>query len=111
MSSKAHTVRRLTSARELRSASELLRLFIQQIEVGERTEKHFRSSNQSIRIVYCDIGAVDSAMEHGEVQPYIAPPLSEVSVSHACKKMVFTIYAVMRDNKAYVPCIPSKISA
>ena len=33
------------------------------------------------------------------------------SVGHACRKMVSIIYAVMRDNKAYVPCIPSEISA
>ena len=57
---------------------ELLRLFIQRIEVGERTEKYSRSSHQSIRIVYRDIGTVDSAMEQGEAQPRIAPPLSEV---------------------------------
>ena len=35
-------------------------------------------THQSIRIVYRDIGTVDSAMEQGEVQPHIAPPLSEV---------------------------------
>ena len=57
---------------------ELLRLFIQRIEVGERTEKYSRSSHQSIRIVYRDIGTVDSEMEQGEAQPRIAPPLSEV---------------------------------
>ena len=53
-------------------------MFIQRIEVGERTEKYSRSSHQSIRIVYRDIGTVDSAMEQGEAQPRIAPPLSEV---------------------------------
>ena len=53
-------------------------LFIQRIEVGERTEKYSRSSHQSIRIVYRDIGTVDSEMEQGEAQPRIAPPLSEV---------------------------------
>ena len=57
---------------------ELLRLFIQWIEVGERTEKYSRSSHQSIRIVYRDSGTVDSATEQGEAQPRIAPPLSEV---------------------------------
>jgi len=57
---------------------ELLRLFIQRIEVGERTEKYSRSSHQSIRIVYRDIGTVDSAMEQGAAQPHIAPPLSEI---------------------------------
>ena len=51
--------------------------FIQRIEAGERTEKYSRSSHQSIRIVYRDIGTVDSAMEQGEAQPRIAPPLSE----------------------------------
>ena len=44
-------------------------MFIQRIEVGERTEKYSRSSHQSIRIVYRDIGTVDSAMEQGEAQP------------------------------------------
>lgn len=53
---------------------ELLRLFIQRIEVGERTEKYSRNSHQSIRIVYRDIGTVDSAMEQGEAQSRIAPP-------------------------------------
>lgn len=68
--------KRYTDITEL--TPELLRLFIQWIEVGERTEKYSRSSHQSIRIVYRDIGTVDSAMEQGEVQPRIAPPLSEV---------------------------------
>ena len=53
-------------------------MFIQRIEFGERTEKDSLSSNQTIRIVYRDIGTVDSAMEQGEAQPRIAPPLSEV---------------------------------
>ena len=53
-------------------------MFIQRIEVGERTEKYSRSSHQSIRIVYRDIGTVDSAMEQGEAQPHIAPSLGEV---------------------------------
>ena len=57
---------------------ELLRLFIQRIEVGERSVKYSRSASQSIRIVYRDIGTVDSAMEQSEVQPHIARPLSEV---------------------------------
>ena len=68
--------KRYTDITEL--TPELLRLFIQRIEVGERTEKYSRSSHQSIRIVYRDIGTVDSAMEQGEAQPRIAPPLSEV---------------------------------
>ena len=68
--------KRYTDITEL--TPELLRLFIQRIEVGERTEKYSRSSHQSIRIAYRDIGTVDSEMEQGEAQPRIAPPLSEV---------------------------------
>lgn len=52
---------------------ELLRLFIQRIEVGERAKKYSHSSAQSIRIFYRDIGVVDSAMESGENLPHIAP--------------------------------------
>ena len=33
------------------------------------------------------------------------------SVGYACRKMVSIIYAVMRDNKAYTPCIQNEISA
>ena len=57
---------------------ELLRLFIRRIKVGERSVKYSRSAAQSIRIVYRDIGPVDSAIEQGEEQPRISPPLSEV---------------------------------
>ena len=52
---------------------ELLRLFIQRIEVGERSKKHSRNASQSIRIVYRDIGALDSMMLPGEEMPYIKP--------------------------------------
>ena len=45
---------------------------------GIDVNRYSRSSHQSIRIVYRDIGTVDSAMEQGEAQPRIAPPLSEV---------------------------------
>ena len=38
--------------------SQLLRLFIQRIEIGERSKKHSRSAGQSVRIVYRDIGAL-----------------------------------------------------
>ena len=55
---------------------ELLRLFIQRIEVGERTKKHAKTAGQSIRIVYRDIGAVDSMMQENEVRSYIKPPLT-----------------------------------
>ena len=45
---------------------ELLRLFIQRIEIGERAKKYSHSAAQDIRIVYRDIGMVDSQMEEGE---------------------------------------------
>ena len=50
---------------------ELVRLFIQRIEIGERAVKYSRSSAQSIKIIYRDIGNVDSPMESGERQPHI----------------------------------------
>ena len=55
--------------------SELLRLFVQRIEIGERDKKYSHSAAQDIRIVYRDIGMVDSNMEKGE-QPVnlVAPP-------------------------------------
>ena len=40
--------------------------------------KYSRNSSQSIRIIYRDIGTVDSAMQPDEQQPKILPPLSEV---------------------------------
>lgn len=54
---------------------ELLRLFIERIEIGERAKKYSHSAVQDIRIVYRDIGMVDSNMEKGE-QPVhlVAPP-------------------------------------
>ena len=68
--------KRYTDITEL--TPELLRLFIQRIEVGERETKYSRNSSQSIRIIYRDIGAVDSAMQPDEKQPKLLPPLSEV---------------------------------
>ena len=55
---------------------QLLRLFIQRIEIGERAKKYSRSSSQSIRIVYRDIGALDSPMKEGETVPRMAPPIT-----------------------------------
>lgn len=66
--------KRYTTIDEL--TPELLRLFIQRIEIGERSAKHSRSASQSIKIVYRDIGAVDSAMEPEEQQPHIAPAIT-----------------------------------
>jgi len=65
--------KRYTSIEEL--TPELLRLFIQQIEIGERSTKHSKTASQSIRIVYRDIGSLDSMMLEGEVKPYIKPPV------------------------------------
>ena len=65
--------KRYTAIQEL--TPELLRLFIQRIEIGERSKKHARTTSQAIRIVYRDIGAVDSMMLEGEAKPYIKPPV------------------------------------
>jgi len=65
--------KRYTAIKEL--TPELLRLFIQKIEVGERSRKHAKTASQAIRIVYRDIGAVDSMMMEGEARPYIKPPV------------------------------------
>ena len=62
-----------------RLTPELLRLFIQRIEIGERSEKYSRNSTQSIRICYRDIGTVDSPMSAEEQQPQITPPISEIT--------------------------------
>ena len=48
---------------------EILRLFIQRIEVGERSEKGSRNAVQSIRIIYRDIGDMDSAMQDEADEP------------------------------------------
>ena len=50
---------------------ELVRLFVQRIEIGERAVKYSRISEQSVKIVYRDIGNMDSPMEPGERQPHI----------------------------------------
>lgn len=44
---------------------ELLRLFIERIEIGERAKKYSHSAPQDIRIVYRDIGMLDSQTEEG----------------------------------------------
>ena len=50
--------KRYTEIHEL--TPEILRLFICRIEVGERGEKYSRTAEQSIRIVYRDVGVMDS---------------------------------------------------
>ena len=57
---------------------ELLRLFIQRIEVGERSQKYSRSAAQNVRIVYRDIGRVDSPMQEGEHAPHITKQITDI---------------------------------
>ena len=68
--------KRYTTIDEL--TPELLRLFIQRIEVGERSQKYSRSAGQSVRIVYRDIGRVDSPMQEGEHIPYITKQITDI---------------------------------
>ena len=69
-SSAGYLLAFLEKAKRFRSIDELtpelLRLFIQRIEIGERAKKDSHSAAQDIRIVYRDIGVVDSNMEKGE---------------------------------------------
>lgn len=48
--------------------AEILHLFIERIEVGERTEKWSRTTMQEINIYYRDIGLLDNAVEQPEEQ-------------------------------------------
>ncbi|MDD3394464.1 MAG: recombinase family protein [Anaerotignum sp.] len=50
--------KRYTEIREL--TPEILRLFISRIEIGEKSEKYSRTAEQAIRIVYRDVGIMDS---------------------------------------------------
>ena len=68
--------RRYTEIDEL--TPELLRLFIQRIEIGERSKKHSRSAGQNVRIVYRDIGRVDSPMQEGEHAPHITKQITDI---------------------------------
>lgn len=56
--------RRYTEIPEL--TPEILRLFIQRIEVGERSEKYSRTAEQEIRIIYRDVGVMDSVEQVAE---------------------------------------------
>lgn len=56
--------KRYTEIREL--TPEILRLFISRIEVGERGEKYSRTAEQEIRIVYRDVGVMDSVEQVAE---------------------------------------------
>ena len=79
MSSTDHFIflaKRYTDIQKL--TPELLRLFIQRIEVGERSQKYSRSAAQSVRIVYRDIGRVDSPMQEGEHAPNITKQITDI---------------------------------
>ena len=52
-------------------------LFIQRIEIGERSKKHSRSAGQSVRIVYRDIGALDTPMREGDHAPRMTKEITE----------------------------------
>lgn len=66
--------KRYTAIDEL--TPELLRLFIQRIEVGERSKKYSHSAAQSVRIIYRDIGSMDRPMEPKVLQPHDTPEVS-----------------------------------
>ncbi|MDD4700493.1 MAG: DUF4368 domain-containing protein, partial [Oscillospiraceae bacterium] len=56
--------KRYTEIREL--TPEILRLFIARIEVGEKSEKYSRTAEQEIRIIYRDVGIMDSVEQAAE---------------------------------------------
>ena len=68
--------KRYTTIDEL--TPELLRLFIQRIEVGERSQKYSRSAAQSVRIVYRDIGRVGQPYAGGEHAPHITKQITDI---------------------------------
>ncbi len=67
--------RRYTQIDEL--TSEILRTFVQKIEVGERAQKYSRTATQEIRIYYRDIGLLDDAPEEQPGEPLKEPLLEE----------------------------------
>jgi hypothetical protein len=56
--------KRYTEIREL--TPEILRLFISRIEIGEKNAKYSRTAEQDVRIVYRDVGIMDSVQPAGE---------------------------------------------
>ncbi len=55
--------KRYTEIQEL--TPEILRLFISRIEIGEKSAKYSRTAEQDIRIVYRDVGIMDSVQPSG----------------------------------------------
>lgn len=70
------TAKRFTTIDQL--TPELVRLFIQRIKIGEQPPKGSRFA-QGIKIVYRDIGCMDSPMEPGECPPqHLLPPIPPI---------------------------------
>ena len=74
--------KRYTAIDEL--TPELLRLFIQRIEIWEQTKKYSRSAGQSVRIVYRGIGALDTPMREGDHAPHMIKEITEKTKSCGC---------------------------
>ena len=60
------TRRKYTEINEL--TAEILHLFIERVEVGERGEKWSRTAMQEINIYYRDIGLLDNVIQQTEEQ-------------------------------------------
>ncbi len=67
--------RKYTEIKEL--TSEILRTFIQRVEIGERSKKYSRNAIQEVRIYYCDIGLLDDIPEADKSEPTLTENGSE----------------------------------
>lgn len=66
MSAFIDKAKQYTEINEL--TAELLHLFIERVEVGERTEKWSRTAIQEVDIYYRDIGLLDNIIEQPQEQ-------------------------------------------
>ncbi len=57
--------------------SEILRTFIQRVEIGERAKKYSRNAMQEVRIYYRDIGLLDDMPKANNGEPSTAESYSE----------------------------------
>lgn len=67
--------RKYTEINEL--TCEILHIFIQRIEVGERSKRYSRSADQEIRIYYRDIGLIDEMPETISAEASDSEPITE----------------------------------
>ncbi len=67
--------RKYTEINEL--TSEILRTFIQRVEIGERSKKYSRNAMQEVRIYYRDIGLLDDMPEANNGEPTATEGYSE----------------------------------